>query len=88
MTEPIKVGDLVVLVKTCCDALARHPVFGAFKTVIGFRQGHAICLHCGWKSWITWAELSGGNSANIAWLKRIPPLAELESEQRKEELTA
>jgi len=89
MSKPIQVGDLVVVVRVCCVGYQDISPWL-------FRVGdvHSVmprkCACCG-------TELPDTQFAStskkyvgfpIPWLKRIPPLDELEGEQRKEELTA
>lgn len=88
MSEPISIGDLVVVVKACCSKLTESgSAFGTVGTVVGFNTGDSRCPHCNWNAHITWAELDSGHEAYVAWVKRIPPLSELEGEQRDEKLT-
>ncbi len=87
--RPIRVGDLVVQIKTCCepDEFVGIP-FVVEKLVFC----SAPCSECGdsysglhvyeqededwFEAWIP-----------IHWLKRIPPLSELESEKSEDCLT-
>lgn len=90
-TETIKPGDLVQVVRwPCCGALLGH-IFtvGYLDTLWG--KGW-ICCRCKRDVLVgTWA-VSADNppdlGGHISWLKRIPPLSELESEKRDEEITA
>lgn len=88
MTErndgPIKVGDLVQVVRSCCGVYV-----GTIATVIGFR-GPAThpCLDCGkMSSGSVRAEFDRTKwpiCAPIPWLKRIPPFSELEGTKTDE----
>ena len=89
MSEPIRVGDLVQVVRPipCCGNLGAS--FGAIFRVTKIKCApftycgeckkcidNVVCVE-GWHALVTASRV-----------KRIPPLSELESEQRKEELTA
>lgn len=81
--RPIAVGDLVQVVRwPCCDFHV-----GAIRTVEGFVHFEtAHCAICGASGPSSNANLSGDGRAPVAWLKRIPPLSELEG-MRTEETT-
>ena len=88
MSEPIKVGDLVMVVKVCCEQMAKHRNFGRVFTVTGFNTGSLRCHHCWFRvPHATWAEF-GIEEAYVPWLKRIPPLSELDDVKNDEEITA
>ena len=89
--KPISVGDLVQVVRPtkCCD---RH--VGVIFTVTEICQstgGPWYCPGCG-ASGISQGLFpyarGYANGVAMRLLKRIPPLDELESEDKKEELTA
>ena len=95
MTERISVGDLVMVVRghECAVAI----LGGVPRRVYGFRPqtgGGWVCPSCRKRDIAPSATIGarlfqGGDSAiPLAWLKKIPPLSELESEQRKEEVGA
>ena len=89
MSEPIKVGDLVVVVRTCCAA--RYAESGGIVTrVREIVQSEYYCWDCAEKGTLrALLDISGKyNAAPLFWLKRIPPLDELEGEKRDEEITA
>lgn len=85
MSEPIKIGDLVAIVRSCC---------------VGFRDGVSIfrvesmrptrtssfCSSCGGtlpnEAYASDAPQYPG--APISWLKRIPPLEKLEGLESEE----
>lgn len=89
MSEPIKVGDLVMVLRGCC--VNRDTFIGEIRRVDDRFTSGGRCFQCG-------ADYSGEPGAvldgidvttfHVSWLKRIPPLSELESEKTKEELTA
>ena len=95
MDKPISVGDLVQIVRADCDGAIRN-VLGNVYTVTAIG---AEARHCPWcKHHFTAAETattdrpskSGvyNHAVPLAWLKRIPPIEELEGEKRDEEITA
>jgi hypothetical protein len=85
----IRVGDLVMVVKSCCGEMAKHKHFGGVFTVTGFNTGVLGCRHCGFRvSTATWAEFGGPLGWYVPFLQRIHPLDELERDQIVEELTA
>ena len=91
MSEPIKVGDLVVVVRwPCCG---EH--LGRVFRVASMRHSSSIgngCWQCSTRTeryeGTLALESAFGFRSDVVNLKRIPPLSELESEKNKEELTA
>ena len=89
MSERIAVGDLVQVVKwPCCN---RHT--GKIFTVVNISgSGGVACAGCRAIHYGAHSEsdLQDGDVcwAPNAWLKRIPPLDEIESIKRDEEITA
>lgn len=91
MNEPIKPGDLVQVVKSCCGQ-----ALGLIFTVSHFHTDdkNLRCYDCGHREGAfteVHATAPFGDDFDYAplhWLKRIPPLSELEGEERREELTA
>lgn len=84
MSEPISVGDLVVIVRSCCGRLV-----GRIFIVGEIEFQRTRCHKCGWSG----GEMHGSLNQNwwgvpLSWLRRIPPLSELEGEKRDEEITA
>ena len=92
--KAIAVGDLVMVVRVCCDLALKHGVrMGLPWTVIAVEPSqHGRCPKCGGNCPGRWARKSnerfGWSGAPFSWLKRIPPLDELETEKRDEEITA
>lgn len=82
MSEPIKVGDLVQVVYVCCDKTWLNNIFQVSVIDIG----KCSCVTCG-KQTLREACASGMSIFVIptSWLKRIPPLSELESTETNEE---
>ena len=88
MTEPIKVGDLVVVgPPRCCGSTTTED--GIIFHVTGlFENDDSNCVFCqsrrsgflavGWR----------GGYVRANRLKRIPPLSELDDVKRDEEITA
>lgn len=86
MAEPIKVGDLVVVVH---DGHEHSSTLGKFFTVSAMNDGVVRC-HCGWGYLgpiASFHERKKGSSLPVAWLKKVDPLPESESEQRDEQIT-
>ena len=99
MSDPIKAGDLVVVVRSCCD----HQVRGKVVFNIPWRVARVItsnrrCRGCGFGSetlTVAIAEEPYGKKwrgkargAPVAFLKRIDPPMYDETEKRDEEITA
>ena len=95
MDKPIQVGDLVMVVRSCCD----HQVRGKVVFNIPWRVSKIIasnrrCRGCGFGSAtmpVALAEEPYGKKwkgkamgAPIAFLKRIDPASELEVEKTQE----
>lgn len=87
MSEPIKVGDLVVVVKPtpCCGSTG---AMGEF-----FRVGEIVvcegsCNDCGVEGSPELCAVIEGEDegAPLSILRRIPPLAELEGQRTEEDL--
>lgn len=84
----IKVGDLVIVVKSPCSHGDKD--VGRIFTVSLLQHDHMHCRYCGWESppqWCVEDPLVRGSGFLVSWLKRIPPLEELERTQIVEELT-
>lgn len=75
MEKPISAGDLVRVVRVCCDRSKLDVIF-----VVGqIENDERTCWTCNKPSPIPYATgLRGYSGIPIAWLKRIPPLGELE----------
>jgi hypothetical protein len=88
MDKPISVGDLVVVVRWapcgCCLGL-----IGKVSRILAPRA-LKLCLQCNheWPLGTLAPAVVGDYGVPVAWLKRIPPLDELESEKHDEEITA
>jgi hypothetical protein len=87
MNEPISVGDLVQVVRWPCCGRGN---LGMIFTVGVIDNNLFRCTPdgCGKEHKGPNAALRGKIAAPLAWLKRIPPLSELEGEKRDEEITA
>lgn len=88
MREPIKVGDLVMVVKPtpCCRG---GNALGFLFRVDYIASGPQRCVSCGWRGESTDAWFDGSDTSwPLSVLKRIPPLDELEGVDEREELTA
>lgn len=97
MSEPIKEGDLVAVVRPtpCCASTVG---MGSVYTVVHLGRFSLQCLCCGevfedeTQAAQFFIEASPGKTYPtghlISRLKRIPPLEELEGEKRDEEIAA
>jgi len=93
MNKPISLGDLVMIVRACVPQLQ-----GWIFVVNEFHYREATdCSWCGGDHKETfavakepYANLQGDlcYAAPISWLKRIPPLEELEHAEDHDEITA
>ena len=90
MSEPIKVGDLVQVVRGCCTGF-RQEADGVIYVAAEIAPGViALCRHCkgaGRHTLVRQGRI-GEWSIPIQYLKRIPPLGELDDVKRDEEITA
>ena len=84
--RPIQVGDLVALLRNHCD----NRGVGFIRQVLSIDNRALRCPECRQLSADEGpvAEMEEGVYSPLAWLKRIPPLSELEGEQRREEIEA
>jgi hypothetical protein len=83
--KAIQVGDLVQVIRACCSS----PYLGEVRTVTRLYIGHGRC-RCGTKHVGANAAMLDGIPEcgfRIEWLKRFPPLDELERDQIVDELT-
>ena len=89
MSERIEGGDLVMVVGPiqCCRkyTFVQGLVFrvGAFDII-----GSWACIHCGSPMTGLPVAQGDGHTIEVARLKRIPPLTEPDSIEKREELTA
>lgn len=87
MDKPISVGDLVAVVGSHCpgfyDAAA-----GVHFTVSRLLHRNPTCSYCGTRFEGLFADSddAGDWSIPVVYLKRIPPLGELESEKNDSKL--
>jgi hypothetical protein len=87
MDKPISVGDLVVIVRECCGVDSElGSVFrvSAISTLTTYHDEG-----CGYFYRGLCVEADDGERPHgipIHWLKRIPPLSELEGEKRDEKI--
>ena len=91
MSESIKAGDLVVLVKHNCQCGSRY--IGTITSVLGIATFSAKCAICGTRTEsVVHAHLERqgfhGWYVPSNWLKVIPPFPELADEKHDEEITA
>lgn len=84
MSEPIKVGDLVVVVRQCCDGLE---LLGLIRTATKVQTNRTRCSTCGQANdGIHVYGHASSNGVPISWVKRIPPLDELEGKKETADL--
>jgi predicted Zn-ribbon and HTH transcriptional regulator len=95
MDKPISVGDLVYVARTCCEAPIKDGVrIGLpWRVEIVAQLNPSRCKKCGFTDNGLYAssneiKRAKWNCAPVSWLKRIPPLSELDDVKRDEELTA
>lgn len=88
MSEPIKVGDLVIVTRSCCAKFVEGPTI--YDVTAIREEPRARCSFCG-------GDVPGGPQGvgyrhrigvPLSWLKKVPPLDELEGVKDREELTA
>lgn len=87
----ISVGDLVVEIRACCAT--RHiKAAGWIFRVSGFDNHTWSCGYCGIRGTETRAiaetKSEDKECAPLSWLRRIPPLGELDEAERKESTPA
>ena len=78
MERPIQVGDLVYVYRDCCGKY-----LGIYFTVGAVYFSPGICTHCHKlfvKKMAQPKEKSNLNFVPVEWLKRVPPLTDLEGE--------
>jgi hypothetical protein len=87
MSEQIKVGDLVVVVRWPHSCQGNKFLGSVFR--IGALSSSVQCPRCGeiFKTPVAHPE-EKSRAIPLAWLKRIPPLSELETEKTNEPATA
>ena len=85
----ISVGDLVQVVRSCCEKVE---LVGIIYTVGVLHSFHTRCQFCGQENKNVQHASSGMPASDtpiglpVSWLKRIPPLSELEGERTEENL--
>lgn len=86
MSTDIKPGDLVVVVRGSPCGHTNN-LIGKVFTVLGIHPVGARCTDCGFKILMPCAMYRAGCAVPFAWLKKIPPLADIETVKREEEIT-
>jgi hypothetical protein len=85
MDKPISVGDLVMVVRACCSRRVRPLIFKVARIDEGTIGG--ICVDCGAQMPTdSFGGPDGPVGQPVSWLKRIPPLSELEGETTQEDI--
>lgn len=98
MSESIKVGDLVRVVHACCGEFAQgrtiFQVYKFFDRLVGGGYD-GFCMYCHAKmpherQAFATPHLGTDEAPTfpLSWLRRIPPLEELDDVKREEEITA
>lgn len=88
MSEPIKAGDLVYCAKTCCEA-QRVKHLGKIRRVLRVEPGDTECQHCGAAdTGLHGFSATSKHGSPVWWLRRIPPIEELDDVKQDEEITA
>ena len=88
MSEPIKVGDLVVVVRGHCSDVAVGKIFN----VLRLSPGMTRCIQCGRVAEVTIAVSTecGPNGvphgSDVLNVRRIPPLDELDGVKTEEDI--
>ena len=89
----IEVGDLVMVVHSCCarEFMVLRKGAGIIWTVGSFDECNVYCANCGHRGHFRRAVSTNptgiGDCAPVPWLKRIPPLVEPESTTQTDEVT-
>lgn len=81
--KPISVGDLVVVVRACCDKYSKYLGYTFQVTEITGLQ--CRCMYCHSINGSARVEDSSKSFGN-AMVKRIPPLSELEGADTQEKI--
>jgi hypothetical protein len=82
----IKTGDLVMLVGECCGGSQSE--LGLIVRVVATNYDYVDCEHCGFSTTEMLARLDGSDTGEddewgwfpMRWLRKIPPLADLETQ--------
>ena len=91
MSDPIDVGDLVQVVQSraCCTKYADG---AELFVVVAVKQRHITLWCCYCDSLLPNEPFAAGAvfewGMPLSWLRKIPPLADLESTETKKEITA
>lgn len=88
MSEPIKRGDLVMVIRDCCGRYLGD-TFTVAESRVGF--GNVYCDFC--RTYHPYGTLFFRRNGTrrgypVDWLKRIPPLFELDDVKQDEEIHA
>ena len=88
--KPISVGDLVIMVRACCEQSGIY--LGSIKIVEGICNSDLSgpCTNCGFRPIPPYAVMSmpSNNAVPFRWLKRLDPDALKDDVPTREELTA
>lgn len=89
--KPIGVGDLVMVVRCCCVwAVAGRPIFKVVEIDPGINENGDLwqCEGCGKLMPPEPHAESDTTMHPVSWLKRIPPLEELDEVRQSDEVAA
>lgn len=89
MSEPISAGDLVIQIASCCDRAGGK--IGVPGIAFSVTDDTTWCEGCKRRHNGLMVRIAGEPhhwASPAPWFKRIPPISELESEKRNEEITA
>ena len=82
---PIQIGDLAMQIRACCALTARGN--GKIGTVHFMRHDETYCRGCRtWHRGIHIGLTANASGGPIEWVKRIPPLSELEGTKTEEDI--
>lgn len=86
MSEPIKPGDLVRIVRSCCPRFVQGPAIFELRSIVNL--GVTKCMFC--DAIIPEGAEGTGEFHRIGvpmpWLRKVPPLEELEGEKTQEDI--
>lgn len=91
MDKPISAGDLVVVVRSMCGnegKIGTAEKFAGYPATYDESSGPRWWVRFDRPAVDTWGEFNNPAAFPEAWLKRIPPIEELDDVKRDEEITA
>ena len=84
--KPIAVGDLVMVVRVCCDKIPTRCELGMIGKVAMLRDSNTYCPDCKtYNHGMHASNIVDGKGMPTTWLKRIdPPALDKHTEQERE----